>query len=117
MNTVLSSLNSLFPNSSLNVPSEYASVATKEKVFVGIGNNYFSNKGIGEFIIQAQELKKGDDILITGPTTGVIESVAEDIWIDKPVDVAKKGDIITIAIPEKIRKNDKLFVIKNKNVY
>jgi putative protease len=57
-------------------------------------------------------LDKGDKILITGPTTGALYASADEIRFDLgPVDVAKKGQHISIAMPCKVRRNDKLFVV------
>ncbi|MFH1405945.1 MAG: peptidase U32 family protein [Nanoarchaeota archaeon] len=90
----------------------YGSKATKKKIQVGIVKNYFSKKGVGEFQIEAGEIKVGDEISITGPTTGVIIIKVESIFLnERSVGLAKKGVRITIPVPEKIRPNDKLFVL------
>lgn len=90
----------------------YGSQATSRKVYVGPAKNYFSQKKIGLFYIETGRIKKGDAILITGPTTGVIHSTVKSIFInDREVDQAEKGTVITIPIEEKVRANDKLFVI------
>lgn len=88
----------------------YGSAATEKKVYVGKGMKYFSNIGVAEFKIEAAELNKGDRLLITGPTTGVIYVTADEIRYDlKPVDKATKGQRISIAVPEKVRPSDKLY--------
>ena len=94
----------------------YGSKATTEKVFVGVGINYYQKNNVAEFLIQSQELKEGDTILITGPTTGVIEAKADSLHKDgNPSKNAVKGDRITFKLNERIRKNDKLFVIIAKD--
>ena len=56
------------------------------------------------------DLNKGEEIVITGPTTGAYEVKADEIRLDgSPVEKAVKGDIISIAVTERIRRNDKLF--------
>src|SRR3989344_9146789 len=55
----------------------YGSQSQFEKKFIGTGRHYFSNKKIGEFKLEAGELKKGDKIMITGNTTGFIECKVE----------------------------------------
>ncbi len=88
----------------------YGSAATEKKVYVGKGIKYFSKIGVAEFLIEAAELDKGDKILITGPTTGVIYLNADEIRYDlKPVDKATKGQRISIAVPDKVRPSDKLY--------
>ncbi|MCP3686404.1 MAG: U32 family peptidase [bacterium] len=90
----------------------YGSKATEKKTFLGICNNYYTKKSIAEFTLQAGGIKKGSKIIITGPTTGVIETKLEDFFVDeKPTTQAKKGDIITFKLNEKTRMNDKLFVV------
>ncbi len=89
---------------------EYGSKATKTKVYVGKGTNYFKNLKVAEFLIQADTLKPGDEILITGPTTGVIETTVKEIRIDlKTSDIAEKGQTISIPIDVKVRPSDKLY--------
>ena len=88
------------------------SKATVKKVFLGKGMHYFSKAKIGQFKIEAQQLKVGDKILITGPTTGVIESEIEAMRVDeKDVDIAKRGDEVTFLVEDKIRASDKLYKV------
>ena len=54
------------------------SQATQKKVYLGKGAHYFPKAGIAEFAIEAYDLKKGDKILITGPSTGAKEAVVEE---------------------------------------
>src|SRR3989338_213955 len=93
----------------------YGSKATKEKVFLGIANKYYDKVNIGEFTIQSGILKVGDEIIITGPTTGIVQTKITNIRSnDTDVEYAKKGDIITVPIDNKIRSNDKLYLFKDK---
>jgi U32 family peptidase len=89
---------------------EYGSKATKTKVYVGKGTNYFKKLGVAEFLIQAENIKIGDEILITGPTTGVIQTTVKEIRLDlEPVEMAAKGNLVSIPIAEKVRPSDKLY--------
>jgi putative protease len=91
------------------------SKATKTKTFIGLVKNYYSKNSVISIFLEAGEIKKGDEILITGPTTGVVQFNLEEIHSDdRTVDQAKKNDFITIKIPEKARKNDKVYVLKRK---
>lgn len=88
----------------------YGSEATVRKVYIGKGIKYFSNIGVAEFLMETQELSVGEEILITGPTTGVIETTVEEIRVDlKPVSKTVKGERFSIKLAEKIRPSDKLF--------
>ena len=90
--------------------SNYGSQATKKKLYIGKGTNYFPKIGVAEFLMETHDLKVGDEILITGPTTGVIElKVAELRYNLEPVEEVKKGQSFSIATGVKIRRNDKLY--------
>ena len=94
----------------------HGSAATEKKVYCGKVVRYFSKLGVAEFKIEACELPRGAKILVTGPTTGALYSTADEIRYDlKPVEVAKKGQHISIAMPQKVRRNDKLFVVVENN--
>jgi U32 family peptidase len=89
---------------------EYGSKATKTKVYIGKGTNYFKKLGVAEFLIQAENIKIGDEILITGPTTGVIQTSVKEIRLDlEPVEMAGKGNLVSIPIDQKVRPSDKLY--------
>lgn len=94
--------------------SKYGSSATKIKAYVAKGIRYFSNIGVAEFQMEAGELKVGDEIVITGPTTGAVNIIINEIRVDlKSVDKAVKGERFSIRTTEKIRPSDKLFLWKN----
>ncbi|MDE5948240.1 MAG: U32 family peptidase [Prevotella sp.] len=91
----------------------YGSCATERKVYVGKGVKYFSKLGVAEFTVEATEFAPGDKLLITGPTTGALYVTPDVIHGDHgPVDLARKGTRISIAVPEKVRPSDKLFRIE-----
>ncbi|MDE5423487.1 U32 family peptidase [Ancylomarina sp. DW003] len=92
--------------------SEYGNRATKRKMLIGKGTNYFNKIKVAEFLLESQELNIGDKILITGPTTGVVETTIEEMRVDlKPVEKAVKGDSFSIALDTVIRRSDKLYKI------
>ena len=96
----------------------YGSNATERKVYVGKGVKYFSKLGVAEFTVEATELNRGDKLLITGPTTGVMYVDADEIRLElEPVEVAPKGTHVSFAVPGKIRPSDKLFkIVKQEDV-
>ncbi len=88
----------------------YGSEATKRKVYIGKGIKYFSNLGVAELLMETQSLKVGDEILITGPTTGAVTQIVEEIRVDlKSVEETVKGEKFSIKVADKIRPSDKLF--------
>lgn len=92
----------------------YGSKATKRKVYVGYVTNYFSNIKVVEVLLQTGAFQIGDEILLTGPTTGVVEHTISEIRVDlKVVDRAKKGERCSLRIEEKIRRNDKIYLVKD----
>jgi putative protease len=91
---------------------QYGSSATKRKVYIGKGMNYFGRIGVGEFLIESGTLAVGDEIIITGPTTGVVEGVVSEIRVDLAnVGQAEKGMLCSIPINTKVRRADKLYKI------
>ena len=88
----------------------YGSEATRVKVYIGKGVKYYSNLGVAEFVVETQSLHVGDEIVITGPTTGAIITTVEEMRVDlKPVEEAVKGDHFSIKLDQKIRPSDKLY--------
>lgn len=88
----------------------YGTGATKIKVYIGKGIKYYGNAQVAEFLLETQTLKVGDEILITGPTTGAVTQIVEEIRVNlKPVEEAVKGDFFSIKIADKIRPSDKIF--------
>ncbi|MCC6372436.1 MAG: U32 family peptidase [Bacteroidia bacterium] len=89
---------------------EYGSKATKRKVYVGKGLKFFEKALAGEFKLETQSLSVGDEIMITGPTTGYIETKVAELRMDnKLVEKVTKGDVFTFPLNEKIRPSDKLY--------
>ena len=95
----------------------YGSKATEKKVYAAKTIKYFSKIGVAEFQVEAHDINVGDKLLITGPTTGAlfIDEVTEIRYDLKPVQTAKKGQRISIAVPDKVRPNDKLFILEKEN--
>jgi len=92
--------------------STYGSAATHKKIYVGKVTNYFNKLGVAEFLLEAQSLSVGDEILITGDTTGAYEDSVKEIRVQlHPVDMVEKGTYFSIKTTELIRRNDKLFKI------
>lgn len=88
------------------------SVATQKKVYVGKGTHFFPKANIGQFKIEAYDIKAGDKILITGPSTGAQEMIIEEMYVnDVVVNKATKGDECTLKLPFRIRMSDKLYKI------
>lgn len=97
--------------------SKYGSSATRVKRYAAKAMRHFSKIGVGEFLMEAGELKVGDEIVITGPTTGAIIMTVDELRFDlRPVDKVTKGQLFSMPVPRKVRPSDKLYIweIKNK---
>lgn len=91
----------------------YGSQATEKKIYVGKCLKYFAKAQVAEFLVQAQDFNLGEKLLITGPTTGAIYVTPEEILEDgTKLTEIKKGMDITFKIAEKVRENDKLYVVR-----
>ncbi len=84
--------------------------ATQKKIYIGKGQHYYPKAKVAEFKIEAFDISVGEKLLITGPTTGVIEYEIKEMYVnDQPGTKARKGDILSIKIKDKIRPADKLY--------
>ncbi len=91
---------------------EYGSQSTHENIYLGRVSHYFPKTGIAEITIETGDMKKGQDVLFTGPTTGALTVKNAEPWLEgKEVDGAKKGDAFSIPVSERVRPNDKVFIV------
>lgn len=93
----------------------HGSAATEKKIYLGKGVKYFDKIGIGEFLIENHELKMGDKLMVTGPTTGYHEFMANEMRNDNGASIvsAEGGTIVSLPVSVKIRNSDKLYKIVN----
>lgn len=95
--------------------AKYGSSATRVKSYTGKAMRWFSKIGVGEFLLEAGELKVGDEVVITGPTTGALIFKVPELRFDlRPVEKVIKGQLFSMPVPEKVRPSDKLYVWKIK---
>ena len=88
------------------------SKATKTKTRIGKVTNYFRKIDVAEIKIEARSLKINDNILIIGPTTGVLEEKIKEIQLSKNnfTKIAKKGDLVAIKVKKRVRRNDEIYL-------
>jgi len=90
--------------------TNYGSSATKRKIYLGKITNYFTKLNVAEIKLENGDLSKGDTILITGPTTGVVEYQIDEIRVDLLVtEKALKGELCSIKTPDYLRRSDKVY--------
>ena len=93
--------------------SKYGSSATRVKHYAAKGVRYFSNIGVAEFYVESGEVAVGDEVVITGPTTGAVIMTVDELRVDlKPVEKAFKGQSFSMKVDKKIRPSDRLYVWK-----
>jgi UPF0176 protein len=100
---------------SLAVASNPTSIRQKvkiKKVLIGNAQHYFTRASVAQFLIENGELKKGDKIIISGPSTGHEEMILENLFVNGVQDDhANVGDKVTFVVPFRVRLSDKLFKI------
>ena len=91
----------------------YGSQSTRRKHYVGRITNYFSKLRVAEVTMEAGSFSAGDSIMITGPTTGVLEVAPQEIRVNNTaVNTAHKGTKCSVKVPEPVRRGDKVFRIE-----
>jgi putative protease len=86
--------------------------SNEKKHFVGKITHYFPNVRVAAIKL-VSELKIGNNIVIIGKTTGIVHSKIDSIEINrKPTKKAERGKEIGILVPEIVRKNDEVYLIK-----
>ena len=92
---------------------KYGSSATRVKQYIAKTIRYFSKFGVGEFRMESGELHPGDEVVITGPTTGALIFKVEELRLElSPVEEVKKGQLFSMPVPAKVRPSDRLYLWK-----
>lgn len=90
--------------------TRYGSSATKRKIYLGKITNYFRKINVAEIKLENGDLSTGDAILITGPTTGVVEFITGEIRVDLiPTGTARKGELCSVQTDHYLRRSDKIY--------
>ena len=90
---------------------KYGSSATRVKRYIAKTTRYFSRLGVAEFRMESGRLAVGDEVIVTGPTTGALIFKAEELRLNSgPVKEVGKGDIFAMPVPEKVRLSDRLYL-------
>ena len=88
----------------------YGSKATKRKEYVGRCTNFFTKLNVAEITLESGSLHTGDQLLIMGETTGVYEHTISEMRVDlKPVAEAVKGQALSIAVTDIVRRGDRVY--------
>ncbi len=88
----------------------HGSKATHKKIYVGRGTNYFDRIGVAEVAIETGSIAVGDQLVIIGPTTGVIETTISELRVDeKECRSAGKGERCSFPVDQIVRRSDKVY--------
>ena len=94
---------------------EYGSCATRKKAFAGKCTNFFKQISVAEFYLEALDtIREGDELLITGETTGAYNLTAHDLHDEKgnPCESVSQGHLFALKTDRLIHRGDRLFVLK-----
>ncbi len=95
--------------------ASYGSRASRQRTYIGKVLNFYSRPGIVHAEIETNQLSTGETIAITGPTTGYAEAVITGMHLDETeLETAEKGCRPTFPFPVKTRRNDKIYVIRER---
>ncbi len=93
------------------------SQASEEKIYAGLINHYFPRAKAAEVDVRAHQLKVGDKVVIMGKTTGVVHTKIDQMMRDKQlIESSNSQDIVTVRLHQKVRNNDKVYILRNKKV-
>ena len=99
----------------------YGSQATRTKIYCGKITNWFDRIGVAEISVESVPVHRGDRLMVTGATTGVVEFDASDLRVNlEAAEIAEKGVRCSVAVdpsicPDgKLRRGDKVFIWKEK---
>ncbi len=91
----------------------YGSQATENKVYLGKVTNYYNRPQVAEMRIEtAEQLHRGDKLMVTGQTTGVYTAQVGEMRLgdaQEPVDVVRQGDVFSVKTSEVLHRGDKLY--------
>ena len=99
----------------------YGSQATRVKIYCGKISNWFDRIGVAEIAVESVPIHRGDRLMVTGATTGVVEFDAADLRVNlEAADIAEKGVRCSVAVDPSIcpdgrlRRGDKVFIWQEK---
>lgn len=92
---------------------EYGNKATRKKLYAAKCTNFFKQLSVAEFVVEAVDaIREGDELLITGATTGVYECTAMDLHDanGRPTKQVKQGEFFSLKTNKTIHRGDKLYL-------
>lgn len=96
----------------------YGNKATRTKIYAAKCTNFFKNLSVAEFVVEAVDaIREGQQLLITGETTGVYECKAEGLrdTDGHPASCVNKGEFFSLKTDRLIRRGDKLYIWESES--
>jgi putative protease len=89
----------------------HGNASAQTKVYLGKVTNYFSKIKVAEITFETgEELQTSENVLIIGPTTGVVEQKVTELRENKTlVSKVQKSSIFSMPVKELVRRGDKLY--------
>jgi len=89
--------------------------ASKSKKLVGEVLNYYRKAGAAEIQVRNAPFALGDELLIQGPTTGLVRVRVTSIQIEHEAkERAERGERIALGVPEQVRPRDRVFLVTKR---
>lgn len=86
--------------------------ASKRKRHVGEVANYYRKAGAVEIWVCNEEFKPGDELMIQGPTTGLVRFKVESIQVEhQEQERASRGEHVAVPLKELVRRKDRVFLV------
>ena len=91
----------------------YGTKATRRKVLVGHVSGFYGRIGVAEVTVDSHGFEEGDEYIIVGNTTGLLEGEISEMRLNEgQVDSVKRGDVFSMKVSEKVRRNDKVYKLE-----
>lgn len=98
------------------------SLALEQRRHMGRVMRWYAKAGVAEIRLEAEPVSPGDKIEITGCTTGIVRVTVPEVRCDDEngvtqiVPTAPKGATALIAVPQKVRHGDKVYLVTRRKL-
>ncbi len=98
------------------------SLALEQRRHMGRVMRWYAKAGVAEIRLEAEPVSPGDKIEITGCTTGIVRVTVPEVRCDDEngvtqiVPSAPKGATALIAVPQKVRHGDKVYLVTRRKL-
>ena len=100
-----------------DIAPDEGNLAAVVRQYAGKVLNYYPKARAADILLEARGLSLGENVLVTGPTTGALEFAAVSMRSEQneTIGAAEAGDIIGLATPERVREGDRVYVLVDRN--